>query len=85
MKLFCHCEPAGGLDIGRTVPVEVRVRGGFLVTSDVIGFPAEKEIERLVDDVGEQRRVDDIVPQRGGGKNSFTAENEVHEGGSNTQ
>lgn len=66
----------------RTVPVEVRVRGRFLVTRDVLRFPAEKKIERLVDDAGEKRRVDDIVPQRGGRKDGFATENEVQEGGS---
>ena len=62
----------------------MRVRGGFLVASDIPRFPTEKEIKRLVDDGGEQRRVDDVVPQRGGGKDGFTTENEVHEGGSIT-
>jgi len=67
--------------VGRTVPVEVRVGGGLLVTSDVLGFPTKKEIERFVDDGGEQRRVYDVVPVRGRRKDGFTTENEVHEGG----
>lgn len=64
-----------------TIPVEMRVRSGFLVTTDIRRFPAEQEIETLVDGVGEQRGVDDIVPQRGGREDGFTTENEVHEGG----
>jgi hypothetical protein len=60
----------------------VRVRSRFLVRSDVRRFPAEKEIKRLVDDAGEEGRVDDVVPQRGGREDGFTTENEVHEGGS---
>jgi hypothetical protein len=51
-----------------------------LVTTNILRFPAEKEVKRLVDDVGEQRGVDDIVPQRSGRKDGFTTENEVHEG-----
>ena len=84
VKLFYHCELQGALDAGRTVPVEVRVGGGLLVTSNVLGFPTEKEIERFVDEGGEKRRVDDVVPVRGGRKDGFTTENEVHEGGSIT-
>lgn len=67
-----------------TVPIEVRVRSGFLVTSDIRRFPTEQEIKALVDDVGEQRRVDDIAPHRCRRKDSFTTENKVHEGGAVT-
>ena len=70
------------LGVRRSTPIEMRVRGRFLVRSDVRGFPAEKEIKRLVDDVGEKGRIDDIVPQRGGGEDSFATKNKVHEGGS---
>lgn len=65
-----------------TIPIEVRVRGRFLIRRDVRGFPAEKEIKRLVDDAGEKRRIDDVVPERSGREDGFAAENEVHEGGS---
>lgn len=44
----------------------MRVRSGFLVRSNILRFPVEKEIKRLVNDVGEKGRVDNIVPQRGG-------------------
>lgn len=84
MKLFHPCKSRGALNAESTVPVEVRVRGGFLVTGDVLGFPTEKEIKRFVDDAGEQRRVDDIAPQRGGRKDGSTTKNEVHKGGSVT-
>ena len=67
-----------------TIPVEVRVRGGFLVTTDIRRFPTEQEIETLVNDTGEQRRVDDVVPQRGGREDCFTTENKEHEGGTST-
>jgi len=61
--------------------IEVRVRSRFLVRGDVRGFPTEKEIKKLVDNVSKKGRVDDVVPQRGGGEDSFTTENEIHEGG----
>ena len=48
--------------MGKTIPVEVGVRSRFLVTRDIRQFPTEKKIEALVDDVGEERRVNDIVP-----------------------
>jgi len=49
---------------------------------NILRFPAEKEIKRLVNDVGEKGRVDDVVPQRSGRKDGFTTENKVYEGGS---
>jgi hypothetical protein len=67
-----------------TIPVKVRVCSRFLVTADVRRFPTEQEIKTLVDNVGEQRRVDDVVPQRSGREDGFTTENKVHEGGSST-
>lgn len=63
------------------VPIEVRIRSRFLVTTDVLGFPTEKEIKRLVDDVGEKGRVDDMIPQWDGREDSFATKNEVHERG----
>lgn len=66
------------------IPVEVRVRSGLLVTSDIRRFPTEQEIKTLVNDGSEQRRVDDIVPQWGGREDGFTTENKVHEGRSIT-
>ena len=65
-----------------TIPVEVRVRGRFLVISDILRSPVEKETKRFVDGAGEQRGVDDIAPPRGGRKDGSAAENEVNEGGS---
>ena len=65
-----------------TIPVEVRISGGFLVATDIRRFPAEKEIKTLVDEDSEQRGVDKIVPHRGGREDGFTAEKKVQEGGS---
>ena len=82
MKLIYRCKSRVVLGVWRTIPIEVRVPSQFLVRSDVRRFPAEKEIKRLVDDVGKKGRVDNVIPQQSGGKDRFTTENEVREGGS---
>ena len=72
------------LDVKWALPVEVRVRSGLLIRRDILGFPVEKEIKRFVDGVGEYRRVNNVIPHRGGRKDGFPTEDEVHEGGSIT-
>ena len=82
VKLVCRNESQTIQNTWKTIPIEVRVCGRFLIGSNVLRFPAEKEIKGLVDNAGEKGRVDDVVPKRGRGEDSLTAENEVHEGGS---
>lgn len=54
-----------GLD--RSEGVEMSVRGVFLGRRDVTTAPVEEPAERAVDDVGEDRRVEDGLPTVGGG------------------
>ena len=82
MKLICRCKSRAALGVWRTIPIEVRVPSQFLVRCDVRGFPAEKEIKRLMDDVGKKGRVDNVILRQSGGKDRFATENEVREGGS---